>query len=266
MRDVEGLSFNRAGGVAIVTLNRPERLNAITWKMVEGLIDFTEACSRDNEVRVMVITGEGRAFSSGDDIVHGMGEIPARHGDPGGLRTDLGLHHEMVKKLMTVPKPVVAAINGRCHGAGWVIALACDFRVARADALVGDIRSSKAIFAGQSVPLILSRLIGQSRTMDLLITGRIIDAVEAERYGIVTRVWPVETYEQDLVAFIGELANGPTQTYAAWKLAVNRSVLLELDAYTDYERRLNILTRATQDAQEGRQAFRDKRAPRFIGR
>ena len=266
MRDVEGLRFTREGGVATVTLNRPERLNAITWKMVEGIIDFTEACSRDETVRVMVITGEGRAFSSGDDIVHGMGEIPVRHGNPGGLNTDLGLHHEMVKKLLTVPKPVVAALNGRCHGAGWVIALACDFRVARADALVGDIRASKAIFAGQSVPLILSRLIGQSRTMDLLITGRVIDAVEAERYGIVARVWSVETYEHDLATFVGELAEGPTQTYAAWKLAVNRSVLLELDAYTDYERRLNLLTRATEDATEGRQAFREKRAPRFIGR
>jgi enoyl-CoA hydratase/carnithine racemase len=102
----------------------------------------------------------------------------------------------MVQKLLSVPKPVVAAINGRCHGAGPHRA-ACDFRVARADTLVGDIRASKAIFAGQSVPLILSRLIGQSRTMDLLITGRVIDAVEAERYGIVVRVWPVETYEHD---------------------------------------------------------------------
>ena len=266
MRDVEGLSFHRDGGVATVMLNRPERLNAITWKMVEGLIDFTEACSRDDEVRVLVITGKGRAFSSGDDIVDGMGEIPVRHGDPGGLRTDLGLHHEMVKKLLTVPKPVIAAINGRCHGAGWVIALACDFRVARADALLGDIRSSKAIFAGQSVPLLLPQLIGQSRAMDLLITGRVIDAVEAERYGILARVWPVDTYEQDLTTFIYELADGPTQTYAAWKLAVNRAVLLELDAYTDYERRLNLLTRATEDAKEGRQAFRDKRTPRFIGR
>lgn len=266
MWDVEGLIYKRQGGVATVTLNRPERLNAITWKMVEGLIDFTEECSRDDAVRVVVITGAGRAFSSGDDIVDGMGEIPARHGDPGGLSTDLGLHHELVKKLLTVPKPVVAAINGRCHGAGWVIALACDFRVARTDALVGDIRASKAIFAGQSVPLILSRLIGQSRTMDLLITGRVIDAVEAERYGVVARVWPAETYAHDLEAFIGELADGPTQTYAAWKLAVNRSVLLELDAYTDYERRLSILTRATEDATEGRQAFREKRPPRFVGR
>jgi 2-(1,2-epoxy-1,2-dihydrophenyl)acetyl-CoA isomerase len=266
MRDVEGLRFERQGGVATVTLNRPQRLNAITWEMMQGLIDFTEACSRDDTVRVMVITGEGRAFSSGDDIVNGMGEIPVSHGEPGSLRADLGLHHELVKKLLTVPKPVVAAINGRCHGAGWVIALACDFRVARVDALVGDIRASKAIFAGQSVPLVLSRLIGQSRTMDLLITGRVIDAVEAERYGIVARVWPVETYKQDLAAFVGELAEGPTQTYAAWKLTVNRSMLLELDAYTDYERRLNTLTRATQDAEEGRQAFREKRAPRFIGR
>lgn len=266
MQDVPGLRFQREGGVATVVLNRPERLNAITWKMVEGIIDFTEECSRDQTVRVLVITGEGRAFSSGDDIIDGMGEIPARHGDPGSLRADLGLHHELVKKLLTIPKPVVAALNGRCHGAGWVLALACDFRVARADALVGDIRAAKAIFAGQSVPLILSRLIGQSRTMDLLITGRVIDAVEAERYGIVARVWPAETYAKDLAAFVDELGNGPTLTYAAWKLAVNRSVLLELDAYTDYERRLNTLTRATEDAQEGRQAFREKRPPRFLGR
>lgn len=266
MRDVEGLRFKREGGIATITLNRPERLNAITWKMVEGIVDFTEVCGRDPEVRVIVITGEGRAFSSGDDIVNGMGEVPSRHGEPGGLSTDLGLHHELVKNLLTAPKPVVAALNGRCHGAGLVIALACDFRVARADALVGDIRAGKAIFAGQSVPLILSRLIGQARSMDLLVTGRVIDAVEAERYGIVARVWPVATYEQDLRTFIHELANGPTKTYAAWKLSVNRSVLLELDAYTDYERRLNLLTRETQDAQEGRLAFREKRPPRFLGR
>jgi 2-(1,2-epoxy-1,2-dihydrophenyl)acetyl-CoA isomerase len=265
MRDVEGLSFKRQGSVATVILNRPERLNAITWTMMEGLIDFTDACSRDTTVRAVVITGEGRAFSSGDDIVAGMGDIPARHGQPGGLNTDLGLHHELVKKLLTIPKPVIAALNGRCHGAGWVIALACDFRVARADALVGDIRASKAIFAGQSVPLILSRLIGQSRTMDLLITGRVIDATEAERYGILARVWPVETYAHELDTFICELAAGPTQTYAAWKLAVNRALLLELDAYTDYERRLNVIVRATDDATEGRQAFREKRTPRFTG-
>ena len=80
MRDVAGLSFQRQGGVATVTLNRPERLNAITWKMVEGLIDFTEECSRDDAIRVIVITGNGRAFSSGDDIVEGMGEVPTRHG------------------------------------------------------------------------------------------------------------------------------------------------------------------------------------------
>ena len=89
-----------------------------------------------------------------------MGEIPARHGDPGGLRIDLGLHHEMVQKLLTIPKPVVAAINGRCHGAGWVIALACDFRVAWADALVGDIRSSKAILQDKACRLSCPGLLG----------------------------------------------------------------------------------------------------------
>ena len=98
------------------------------------------------------------------------------------------------------------------------------------------------------------------------ITGRVIDAVEAERYGIVARVWPASSYARELAAFIGELAEGPTQTYAAWKLAVNRSLLIELDAYTDYERRLANLVRATEDAKEGREAFREKRSPQFKGR
>lgn len=167
---------------------------------------------------------------------------------------------------MTLPKPVVAAINGRCHGAGWVTALACDFRVARADVLIGDIRSGKAIFAGQTVPLVLPRLIGQARAMDLLVTGRVLDAAEAERYGILARVWPEDTYEQDLAAFIDELANGPTKTYAAWKLTVNRSVLQELDGYTDYEQRIAALVRQTDDAKEGVASFREKREPRFTGR
>ena len=122
-----------------------------------------------------------------------------------------------------------------------------------------------AYFAGQTVPLILPRLIGQSRAMDMLITGRVIDATEAERYGIVVRVWSPEDWDRELGTFIDELANGPTVTYAAWKLTVNRSVLNELDAYTDYERRLAAIASATDDVVEGRESFREKRAPKFVG-
>jgi 2-(1,2-epoxy-1,2-dihydrophenyl)acetyl-CoA isomerase len=172
----------------------------------------------------------------------------------------------MVKTIMQAPKPVIAALNGRTHGAGFVTALACDFRVAKSDALIGDIRSGKAIFAGQSVPLILPRLIGQARAMDLLITGRVIEAAEAERFGLVTRLFPPETWDADLAQFVDELANGPTKTYAAWKLTVNRSVLNELDDYTDYERRIDELSRNTEDNREGPQSFREKRQPRFVGR
>ncbi|HLF79442.1 MAG TPA: enoyl-CoA hydratase/isomerase family protein, partial [Dehalococcoidia bacterium] len=221
-------------------------------------------CARDASVRVLVFAGAGRAFSSGDDIVAGMG-TRSRGGEPGGINNHRGLHHELVKALMELPKPVVAAIHGRCHGAGWVLSLACDFRVGGSDALVGDIRSSRAIFAGQGAPLLLPRLIGQSRAMDLLMTGRVIDAVEAERIGYLNRVWPEDSYEQEMAAFVGELASGPTKTYAAWKLAVNRSVLTELDAYTDYERQLANLVRQTQDHVEGRDSFREKRPPKYIG-
>ena len=265
MREFEGLTFERSGAVATITLNRPERLNAILFSMVEGITELVDECGRDDDVRAIVITGAGRAFSSGDDIVGGMGERPARW-QAVGLNTDLGPHHMMVKTIMSAPKPVIAALNGRCHGAGWVTALACDFRVARDDVLIGDIRAEKAIFAGQTVPLILPRLIGQSRAMDLLITGRVIDAAEAERYGILQRVWPADQWETELAAFASQLASGPTRTYAAWKLTVNRSVLLELDGYTDYERRIAALARATGDAEEGPLAFREKRDPVFTGR
>jgi enoyl-CoA hydratase/carnithine racemase len=147
-----------------------------------------------------------------------------------------------------------------------VLASACDFRVARDDALIGDIRAEKAIFANQGVGLLLPRLIGQSRAMDLLMTGRVIDATEAERYGLVARVWPVDSYQSELEAFLESLARGPTKTYAAWKLSVNRAVLAELDAYTDYERLLEIGVFHSDDLREGVQAFGEKRPPRFTGR
>jgi len=115
------------------------------------------------------------------------------------------------------------------------------------------------------VGLLLPRLIGQSRAMDLLMTGRVIDAAEAERYGLLARVWPAAAYAAELDAFVHELATGPTRTYAAWKLSVNRAALQELDSYTDYERMLEIGVFHTHDLKEGVQAFGEKRPPRFTG-
>ena len=262
--DDAAILFQSADGVATITLNRPERLNAITWPMMERLVQLTRQCGEDQAVRVLVFKGNGRAFSSGDDIVDGMG-VRSLGGDPEGITADRGLHYELVKLLLELPKPTVAAIHGRCHGAAWVLSLACDFRVGHAAALVGDIRAGRAIFAGQGAPLLLPRLIGQSRAMDLLMTGRVIDAAEAERIGFFNRVWSAEEYETQLRAFVHELANGPTRTYAAWKLSVNRSVLLELDGYTDYERTLADKVRNTADHAEGRASFKERRAPVYRG-
>jgi len=261
----EAIRFEYADGVARVTLNRPDRLNAITWPMIESILDIIDRVAADDTMRVLIFRGAGRVFSSGDDIVDGMGER-TRGGDPDGITVDRGLHYELVKRLLELPKPAIAAIHGRCHGAGFVLSLACDFRVATADALVGDIRSGRAIFAGQGAPLLLSRLVGQSRAMDLLMTGRVIDAAEAERIGYLNRVWPTDAFDNELQRFVGELAQGPTRTYAAWKLTVNRSVLLELDGYTDFERQLANRVRQTADHAEGRVSFREKRAPRYSGR
>jgi enoyl-CoA hydratase/carnithine racemase len=265
MADDRPILFETSGAIATLTLNRPARLNAITWRMMEDMLTLVEQAAIDDATRVIVFKGNGRAFSSGDDIVDGMGERRFG-GNPEGITADRGLHYELAKALLQAPKPVVAAIHGRCHGAAWVISLACDFRVGSAEALVGDIRAGRAIFAGQSAPLLLPRLIGQSRAMDLLMTGRVIDAAEAERIGYFTRLWSAAEYSDSLQSFLQELTNGPTRTYAAWKLAVNRSVLLELDGYTDYERQLAEKVRQTEDHAEGRASFRERRPPIYRGR
>jgi len=267
--DVDGLRRELRDGVLTITLDRPDRLNALRWPMVEGLVTWLAAAGTDPEVRVVVITGAGRAFCSGDDIVGGMDD---RGNDVAAMRARImdtsrrGPHYELVRTLLTTPKPVVAALNGRCHGAGFVIAVASDFRVARDDVLIGDIRSQKAIFSNQGVGLLLPLLIGASRAMDLLVTGRVIDAVEAERIGLLARVWPAADWEAELAAFLGALATGPTKTYAAWKLSVNRAAVEELDAYTDHERRLDIDVFHSADIAEGVRAFAEKRPPQFSGR
>jgi 2-(1,2-epoxy-1,2-dihydrophenyl)acetyl-CoA isomerase len=266
MKDVAGLTFDLTDGVATITLNRPEKLNAIRWAMVYGITDWVTALSEDPAVRVIVITGAGRAFSSGDDIVGGMGdEISADPADRIARTVTRGPHYRLIKTLLSAPKPIVAALNGRTHGAGWVIALACDFRVARDDTLIGDIRSGKAIFANQGVGLMLPHLIGASRAMDLLVTGRVIEAAEAERFGIVQRLWPAADWDRELAAFIHELAVGPTKVYASWKASVNRAVLTELDAYTDHENLLNVALVGSNDQQEGIASFRERRSPLFTG-
>lgn len=266
MQEVEGLSWRRDGGIVTITLNRPDKLNALNFRMVEGLTDWIDQCGLDDAVRAVIITGAGRAFCSGDDIVGGMGEPSRRFPPDVGITTELGPHHALVKKLLSVPKPVIAAINGRCHGAGWVTALACDFRVMRTDALIGDIRAAKAIFSAQGVPLMLPHLIGASRAMDILVNARVLEAAEAERIGLAVRVWSPETFADELAQFAGALAQGPTRTYAAWKLAVNRRLLLELDGYTDWERRVTGFVKKTEDSAEGRLAFKQKRKPAFNGR
>jgi 2-(1,2-epoxy-1,2-dihydrophenyl)acetyl-CoA isomerase len=266
MQEVEGLAFDLTGGVATITLNRPEKLNAIRWAMVNGIIDWVTALGEDPAVRVIVITGAGRAFSSGDDIVGGMGgEVSPDPAARVARAVTRGAHYRMIKTLMSAPKPIVAALNGRTHGAGWVIALACDFRVSRDDALIGDIRSGKAIFANQGVGLMLPHLIGASRAMDLLMTGRVIEAAEAERFGILQRLWPAADWDRELDAFIQELAAGPTKVYASWKASVNRGILMDLDAYTDHENLLNVALVGTHDHDEGVASFREKRSPVFTG-
>ena len=265
MHDVEGLDFSRKGSVATVRLNRPERLNAITAAMQDGLGDFADECAADPTIRAVVVTGTGRAFSAGDDIsgtAVRRRDITETHGM---VNSQIGAVNRIVKGFMSMSKPVIAALNGRTHGAGFVLACASDFRVARSDVLIGDIRSANAIFAGQGTPLLLPRLIGQSRAMDMLMTGSVIDAAEAERWGLITHVWSPETFDAELEKFVDGLASGPTQIMAAWKLATNHDIMSKFDSYSLHERLLANVVRDSIDAAEGPLAFHEKRKPAYTG-
>ena len=267
MHAVDGLDYALADGVATITLNRPEKLNAIRWEMVHGITDWVAEAGNDPEVRVIVITGAGRAFSSGDDIVGGMGDEYSREpADRLARATVRGAHYRLIKSLLSAPKPIVAALNGRCHGA----------RLGHR--------------AGQRLPGRPHRRADRRypfRQGDLRQPGRRLDAAQADwriagygpahdRTGHRCCPRPSGTAsscgsgrprpgDAELGAFVADLAAGPTRTFAAWKASVNRSVLMELDGYTDHENLLNAALIGNPDTLEGVASFKEKRAPHFTG-
>lgn len=186
MDPVDGLTFTREGAVATVTFNRPERLNAITFDMLEGVTEFVRENGRDDDVRVIVITGTGRAFSSGDDIVNGMGDRPDRYGQPPGLNANLTPHHNLVKTLMSAPKPVIAAINGLCMGGGFELTLACDLRVAAPGVeAIGLPETRVGIFPGGGGTQRLPRVVGEAKALEIILRGLTFTGAEAHAIGMV---------------------------------------------------------------------------------
>ena len=255
----------RRGGVALITLNRPESLNSLTVSMRGPLVDAFEGAGRDADVRAIVVTGAGRAFSSGGDITF-MDLVMKQGGKFEEFVPLVDAGRELALVIDRIEKPVVAAVNGAAAGGGMSLALVCDVRWA----------SDKAKFAQSFVRIglhpdwgsihTLPRLVGASRAMELMWTGDLIEAEEALRLGIVSRVLPADRLLPETMAFAERLAQGPALALTEIKRSVRQALGYTLKQALDREIRAQEVCWNSRDAREGFAAFLAKREPRYEGR
>jgi len=253
--------FRRDEAIAWITLNRPDSLNALNAALGEQVLHSLDTCERDEEVRAIVITGAGRAFCAGDDLIR-----RAEHPLPIPVRQYLegtGRWPQIVKAIRAMPKPVTAMVNGHAHGAGFDIALACDFRIASQEATFCHAYILRGLASGTAL---LPRCVGIGKATELLLTGRRLSAAEAAELGLVTRVVPADGLEVATREFAGELARGPTRAMGLVKAALNRGWNADLERAFELQAQAVASSALTDDVKEGRQAFAEKRPPRFTGR
>jgi 2-(1,2-epoxy-1,2-dihydrophenyl)acetyl-CoA isomerase len=249
-----------------LTLNRPERLNALNFRIGVEMLDALDECDRDPAIGALILTGAGRAFCAGDDL-RGMleaGEPDRRYRDPIKQYVEgEGRWPLIVSRLRTLSKPVIAMINGHAHGAGFNLALGCDLRVAADSATLAIPFARRGIATGTNL---LQQFVGIGKAMEWALRGSVISAAEAERWGLVNWVVPPGQLEQKTVEIASELADGATQVLGYTKAAMVQGWCETPQAAYRYQGQAVYHSQQTEDFREGLQAFRDKRSPRFSGR
>jgi enoyl-CoA hydratase/carnithine racemase len=246
-------------GVAVLTLSRPERLNAWTAEMERDYFALLEECGNSSDVRVIVVTGAGRGFCAGADMAD-LKEL----GDDG---LDDGAH-ERERRLQsfpqTIPKPIIAAINGACAGIGLVQALMCDVRFAADGAKLTTAFARRGLVAEHGIAWILPRLVGPARALDLLLSGRVVLAEEALALGLVNRVLPPATLLEETIAYAREMAvSCSPASMATMKQQVYADLQRELPAALSDADRLMLDSFTAPDFVEGVTSFLERRDPRF---
>ena len=253
----------RTDGVAIVTLNRPDRLNALNSEILGALPEQLAELASDREVRCVVLTGAGRAFCAGGDIHEMVGDVALTYEEE---VEEQQRFHRAPALLHSMPKPTIAAVNGAAAGAGLSLALACDLRIAGASARFGT-AFARVGFAGDfGGTWLLTQIAGTAAARDLYFTGRMLDADEALRLGLVNRTAPDAELRQEVVTLARELAQGPAVAYGYMKENLNLSLHARFEDVLLAESRAHRRTGHTQDHREAARAFLEKRPPRFAGR
>jgi 2-(1,2-epoxy-1,2-dihydrophenyl)acetyl-CoA isomerase len=259
--------YEKHGSMATLTLNRPETLNAMHEPMMAEFERLLLGIEADPEVRAVVLTGAGRAFSSGGDqkrdhTKEGQGKF--FDGDLGG--TLIERLNRCVLRLQRLPKPVIGAINGVAVGAGCNLALATDVRMASDTARFGEVFTRVGLVPDGGGTYFLPRLVGTAKAMELILLAEIIDAHEALRIGLVNWVVPATTLLEATQKLAERLAQGPTLAYGLAKTSLYQGLQMSLEEVLNMEARHQAVAGRSQDRVEGVTAFLEKRSPRFIGR
>jgi enoyl-CoA hydratase/carnithine racemase len=251
-----------ANGVVTITLNRPERLNALTFEVYRELTDTFASLRDETDVRVVVITGAGRAFCSGGDVHDIIGELFSR--DMEGLLRFTRMTCELVRNIRALPQPVIASLNGTTAGAGACIALASDMRIASEEAKIAFLFVKVGLSgADMGAAYLLPRMVGLAKATELLYTGDFITAREAERIGLYNRVVPGDQLAAATNELAERLARGPAFALAKTKEMLNRELHLNLHAALECEAQAQAICMQHPDYREAYEAFIAKRKPDF---
>lgn len=265
MKTPKSFRFEIKEKVCVITFNRPDVLNALTFEVYQELRDLFFELEREPSVAAVVITGEGRGFCSGGDVKDIIGELFSR--DMPGLVEFTRMTCDLIKNIRALRKPVIAALNGTAAGAGAVIALAADLRVASEKAKIAFLFVKVGLAgADMGAAYLLPKIVGLSRATELLYFGDAIDAPTAERYGLFNKVVAPEKVLEEAMAWATRLANGPTFALGMTKELLNEELSQDLRGALDNEARAQAVCMQTKDFKEAYDAFVEKRPARFVGK
>jgi 2-(1,2-epoxy-1,2-dihydrophenyl)acetyl-CoA isomerase len=260
----EQITVERDGGVATVTLNRPDKLNALTAVMSDELIDAFTRARADSDIRAVVVTGAGRGFCAGQDLSEF--EAAYRSGQRPDIRAHLARsYHRLIPLVVETRKPVIAAVNGVAAGAGVSLAAACDLRIASEDARFTQAFVKIGLVPDSGGTWLLPRVIGHARALELSMTGDVIDAAAALEMGLVNRLIPTAGFDKEVAAYAARLAAMPTAAIGETKELLREALALRLEDALEREAEAQARMGQTDDHLEGVMAFAEKREPRFRG-
>jgi enoyl-CoA hydratase len=250
--------LEREEPIAVVRLNRPEQLNALSSELMRELVGALENLDSDEAVRCIALAGDERAFAAGADI--------SELRDTATIDLYFGARLDLWDAIRSIRTPLVAAVSGFCLGGGCELALACDLIIASESAQFGQPETGLGVMPGAGGTQLLARSIGKAKTMDVVLSGRFLDAYEAERAGLVARVVAREAWLDEAKRVAHGIAVKAPVAQRLAKEAVNRAFETTLTSGLDVERKLFHLAHSTEDAKEGLSAFGEKRQPDFKGR